>query len=164
MLQLQSKRKPLKKTRRQRNISVISNSVQIQSDKKKLSEIEKASLRISLYSLTVSNLHSTLNTLASIVLVANSALAFAAISRGWIELFSVGTGFYCLSLVLYTFSAASNFWIKDVSKKITLNIEDDAFKAINHIDENLKFYTIPIFIAILSSLACLYIVEKSILK
>ena len=74
-----------------------------------LSEGERASLRLSLYSMTSSNFHTALNTLASVALVANSALAFTAISRGLMEVFSFGTLIYCSSFILYIASVVLNF-------------------------------------------------------
>ena len=154
----------MKKTCSQRKHSEAASPVQIQGKEKGLSESEKASLRLSLYSLTISNFHSTLNTLASIVLVANSALAFAAISRGWIELFSLGTGIYALSLVLYTFAACSNFVAKNTVRNITLNNEEDILKIINCIDKKYKDYTLFISISIIISMLCLFFVEFNIVK
>lgn len=59
---------------------------------------------LSLYSLTSSHVHSALNTLASIALVANSAFAFAAIAIKGKPLASEAICVFVLSLIFYSFS------------------------------------------------------------
>lgn len=93
---------------------------------------DRLSFLLSMYSLTSSQIHSSLNILASIVIVANSALSFTAISRGWIGMFSGSIGIFVLSLVFYCFAVYSNFKSK---KYITYILKNDSFELNKIIDE-----------------------------
>lgn len=75
---------------------------------------------LSLYSLTSSHVHSTLNTLASIALVANSAFAFANITINQKSLTGYAMLAFLLSLVFYGASARPIF---RANKKIYTNFQ-----------------------------------------
>lgn len=147
----------MKKTRSQRKRSEAARAIATANsptpppvEEKGLSESEKVSFRLSLYSLTSSNFHSALNILASIVLVANSALAFAAISRGWIGLFSAGSGLYLFSLVFYGLAVSSTFLSKKVVYDSILNNDKDILKLFDSIEKNSKNFSnlIIVFVVI----------------
>ena len=93
---------------------------------------DRLSFLLSMYSLTSSQIHSSLNILASIVIVANSALSFTAISRGWIGMFSGSIGIFVLSLIFYCCAVYSNFKSK---KYITYILKNDSFELNKIIDE-----------------------------
>ncbi|WP_288230748.1 hypothetical protein [uncultured Desulfovibrio sp.] len=133
-------------------------------EEKRLSESEKVSFLLSLYSLTSSNFYSALNILASIVVVANSALAFAAISRGWIGLFSAGSGIYLFSLVFYGLAAYSNFLSKKEVYDSILNKDKDILKLFDSIEKNSKYFSNFIIIFVVISVIFFAFIDYIITK
>lgn len=106
---------------------------------------------LSLYSLTSSHVHSTLNTLASIALVANSAFAFANITINQKSLTGDAMLVFLLSLVFYGAAAWPIFRAnKKVYESIQIGVNDMHFY-ISFIQKELVFSTKYIAFSIISS-------------
>lgn len=106
---------------------------------------------LSLYSLTSSHVHSTLNTLASIALAANSAIAFANITINQKSLTIYAILAFLLSLFFYGLAAWSIFSVnKKVYESIQIGVNDMHFY-ISFIQKELVFSTKYIAFSIISS-------------
>lgn len=117
------------------------------------------SLLFSIYSLTSSQLHSSLNILTSITIVANSALAFAAISRGWIGIFSSSICIFILSIILYSFASYSNLKLKNYTVYIIKNDLFEFNKFINKFEKMSNIFLISILLSVILSVIFFILID-----
>lgn len=125
---------------------------------------DRLSLLFSIYSLTSSHFHSSLNTLASIIIVTNSALAFAAISREWIEIFSSSICIFILSTIFYFFASYTNLKLKNY---ITYIIKNDIFefdKIINEFEKRSNIFLKIISLFVILSIMFFILVYIAIME
>ena len=98
-----------------------------------------SSLMISAYSLVNSNFHSSLNTIASVILMTDSAFAFTAITLNIVNIFSSFMFIYALSLSFYILSIVSNLKSKNTIAKYIIEGNDDISFIIGEIEISHKY-------------------------
>lgn len=98
-----------------------------------------SSLMISSYSLINSNFHSSLNTIASVTLVTDSAFAFTAITLNVVNIFSSFMSIYALSISFYILSIISNLKSKKNIAKYIREERADVSLIIDEIESSHKY-------------------------
>lgn len=120
---------------------------------------------LSLYSLTSSQAHSALSILASIVVVANSAFAFAAFGRGITGAFIFGLSVYLASLLSYGGYVRTGFEVKKkVCKMITEEKNIHTPSIVNDIECSYRKTVFWLIVAIFASSSSLGVVFYNLFK
>lgn len=121
-----------------------------------------SSLMLSAYSLVNSNFHSSLNTIASVILMTDSAFAFTAITLNVVNIFSYFMSIYALSLSFYILSVVSNLKSKNTIAKYIIEGNDDISFIIGEIESSHKYNFRFIGIFILFSCVFLLLISDQI--
>ena len=93
----------------------------LQAANQQLSEQNKFTLILSMYTMINSQIFSSLNTISSIAIAANSAFAFMALSKGWGNLFSCSIAFFVFSIISYGCAIFSQHQMKKYIINISVN-------------------------------------------
>jgi len=107
----------MKKSRRKSKNRQIKNaeasiSMEINKDKNDFSDNDRLTSMFPFYSLAISNLQTSLNTISSLIIATDSAFAFTALAFNAVNIFSTFILLYVISSMLYLYIIFSNYKLK----------------------------------------------------
>ena len=126
-------------------------------EEKKYFDNNRSSLAFSTYSFVNSNFQSSLNTIASVILVTDSALAFTGISLSLIKIISISMSLYLISVLFYIFFIMLNMNAKKIIVNLIKNNINDINMIINKIENAYRYNFIIVMLIVLFS--CVFLVS-----
>lgn len=124
----------------------------LQAANQQLSEQNKFTLILSMYTMINSQIFSSLNTISSIAIAANSAFAFMALSKGWGNLFSCSIGLFVFSIASYGCAIFSQHQMKKYIIDISANDVLKFHAIIGKIEKSVMMFMILSCVSIASSI------------